>query len=145
MTANYLNSTELGRLLGMTPNAVKLARIRACKGAATWKLFTPDVVVGGGGRGTVYGWSAGHAQEIAAAHVPDDPALLPANPSPLPDSFLLGRRQFAALAGISPGALAVRRHRGYLPAADVVTGRVPRWRMGTYRKWVAGVRLRSPA
>ena len=49
MTANYLNSTELGRLLGMTPNAVKLARIRACKGAATWKLFTPDVIVGAGG------------------------------------------------------------------------------------------------
>ena len=145
MTARYLTSTELGGLLGMTPSAVKLARIRACKGAARWKLFTPDVVVGGGGRGTVYGWSAEHAEEIAAAHLPDDPARLGEDPASLPDSFLLGRRQFAALAGISPGALAVRRHRGYLPAADVVTGRVPRWRMGTYRKWVAGVRLRSPA
>ena len=138
MTAHYLNSTELGALLGMTPNAVKLARKAAMRGEARWKLFTPDVIVGAGGSGSEYGWAPERAEEIVAAHSPDDPALLGDDPSSLPDGFLIGRHQFAALAGVSPNLLAQWRYRGKLPPEDVVAGRVPRWRMGTYRRWAAG-------
>ena len=138
MPEHYLNSTELAALLGMTPNAVILARKAAMRGAKRWELFTPDVIVGAGGRGTVYGWAPQRAEQIVAAHSPDDPALLGDDPASLPDSFLLGRHQFAALAGVTPNLLAQWRFRGKLPPEDVMAGRVPRWRMATYRAWAAG-------
>ena len=141
MPEHYLNSTELGALLGMTPNAVKLARKAAMRGEARWKLFTPDVIVGAGGSGSVYGWCQERAEEIVAAPSPDDPALLGEDPASLPGDFLIGRHQFAALAGVTPNLLAQWRYRGKLPPEDVVAGRVPRWLMGTYRTWAAGREL----
>jgi hypothetical protein len=135
----YLNSTEMARELGLPLNTFRTRRKAG--------MYAPDVQVGRGGAGTVYGWEPRRAQEHPAAPPPDDPALLPADAAALGDDFLVGPRMWAALSRRSLRTVqdqhegsALRRREGNpqpwdMPEPDDVSGRSPRWTMASYRKW----------
>jgi predicted DNA-binding transcriptional regulator AlpA len=64
-------------------------------------------------------------------------------PTPLPadDDGLITRRQVAALLGTTTRTLDQMLSVGKFPRPDVrlgAAGGLPRWRMGTYRRWVKG-------
>ena len=46
-----------------------------------------------------------------------------------------GVAEVAAHLGVSPGTVAVWRHRGHLPPPDATASNVPLWRPSTIRRW----------
>ena len=138
----YLNSEEVGERLGLSRRAVTQALARGSS-----RVPEPDHYIVVGGKKIGY-WNPGRKDLVPAAA--DDPALLGGNPSSLPDSFLIGPKQWAHLTGWwGPQYVIQQRHDAArrraegsatasdIPAEDLMQGRSPRWRMSTYRTWEA--------
>jgi hypothetical protein len=142
-----LNSREVGELLGGLSNRAVTQRL-----ARPFPTIPePDFVIDVPGRGEVHGWLPDRTDLVPAKPAVDDPELLGDCPGSLPDSFLIGPRQLAALTGWSVHWVITQRHQAShrralgtadatdLPPEDEKRGNSPRWAMGTYRAWQAAV------
>jgi hypothetical protein len=134
-----LNSRQVGEKLGGLSNRAITQRLSRPFPSIPEPDFEAEIP---GRRGLIYLWLPGRP----------DPALL-GDPACLPDSFLIGPRQWAHLTGwwgpqyvIQQRSEARRRRAlgtslpGDIPAEDEMRGNSPRWSMGTYRAWQAAVR-----
>lgn len=54
----------------------------------------------------------------------------------LDDATLISIDEYAALMGLTPGAMAQKRHHGELAAPAIQGGKVLRWRAGDVRAWL---------
>ncbi|WP_141575892.1 hypothetical protein [Actinomadura sp. WMMA1423] len=78
-----------------------------------------------------------------------DPAEIPADPADIPPEALINIDVWAALQGVKKTTVEANRSRhnarrgtpqaraGDMPGEDTVLGRVPFWRMSTFREWQA--------
>ena len=142
-----LNSSEVGKLLGPPGRPLSRRAITQRLARPYPTIPIPDFVVDVPGHGDVAGWLPDRTDLVPLKPAIDDPALLGDNPDLLPDSFLIGPKQWAALAGwgrqwvITQRSEAGRRRAlgtsrpTDLPVQDEMRGVSPRWAMGTYRAW----------
>jgi hypothetical protein len=143
-----LNSSEVGKLLGPPGRPLSRRAITQRLARPYPTIPIPDFVVDVPGHGDVAGWLPDRTDLVPLKPAIDDPALLGDNPDLLPDSFLIGPKQWAHLTGwwgpqyvIQQRSEALRRRAlgtslaGDIPQEDEMRGNSPRWAMGTYRAW----------
>ena len=138
-----LNSSEVGELLGLSRRAVTQRLNRRFP-----TIPEPDFVIDIAGHGEERGWLPDRTDLVPLKPAADDPALLGDSPDSLPDSFLIGPKQWAHLTGwwgpqyvIQQRSEALRRRAlgtslaTDIPLPDEMRSNSPRWAMGTYRAW----------
>ena len=100
-----LNSREVGELLGLSNRAVTQRLARPFP-----SIPLPDFVIDVPGRGEEHGWLPDRTDLVPAKPAVDDPALLGDCPESLPDSFLIGPRQWPHFVGWSVRSVIPQRN-----------------------------------